>query len=205
MIEQEYDSKLLEDAVREISRLPGVGRKTALRFALHLLHRPEAESDALGQSIITLRRDVRYCTLCHNICDDEECKICANPMRDHALVCVVESIAEVAAIERTGRYSGVYHVLGGLISPIDGIGPADLEIQSLLSRASGGDVREVILALSPTMEGDTTAYYIYRRLHDLNAAVAITRPARGLAIGNEIEYTDELTLARSLDERRPIE
>lgn len=207
-MEQEFQSSLLEGAVTELSRLPGVGRKTALRLALYLLRRDEREAVALGQSIIDLRKGIKYCRCCHNISETDLCPICADPSRDRATVCVVENVKDVLSVERTARFKGLYHVLGGLISPIDGVGPDALEIQSLVTRVtdSANDIREVILALSPTMEGDTTGFYIYRRLADARAAgLTVTRLARGLAVGNELEYTDELTLGRSIVDRRPFD
>lgn len=195
MIEQEFASPLLEGAVTELSRLPGIGRKTALRLALHILRRDETAAVSLGQSIINMRQGIRYCSVCHNICDSEVCPICASPQRDSATVCVVENVKDVMIFESTGQYSGLYHVLGGLISPVDGIGPDQLEISSLVERVKSRGVREVILALSATMEGDTTNYYIYRRL--METGVKVTQLAR-VAVGNEIEYTDEITLGRSL-------
>lgn len=201
-MEQEFSSPVLENAVTELSRLPGVGRKTALRLALHLLRREEREVTALGESLIRLRRDICYCKRCHNICESELCAICASPRRDSRTVCVVENVKDVMSIENTGQYNGVYHVLGGLISPIDGIGPDSLEINSLIERVAQGDVDEVILALSSTMEGDTTNFYIYRRLG--NMPVKLTQLARGMSVGNEIEYTDEITLGRSLLNRIPF-
>lgn len=202
---QEFSSSLLEKAVTELSRLPGVGRKTALRLALYMLRRDPAEAIALGQSIIDLRRGITYCSVCHNISETATCAICADPGRDRYTVCVVENVKDVVCIERTGSFKGLYHVLGGLISPIDGIGPADIEIQSLLDRAASGDIREIILALSPTMEGDTTGFYINRRLKELVNKPEVSRLARGVAVGNELEYTDELTLGRSIVERRPFD
>ena len=205
-MEIEFASSLLESAVTELSRLPGVGRKTALRLALHLLRREPGEAIALGQSIIDLRRGIRYCKSCHNISETDLCPICSDSSRDASTVCVVENVKDVLMIERTRQFSGLYHVLGGLISPVDGIGPDSLEIASLLSRASAGGIREIILALSPTMEGDTTNFYIYRRLQAANVpGLTVTRPARGLALGNDLEYTDELTLGRSIIDRRPFE
>lgn len=190
----------------ELSRLPGVGRKTALRLALYLLRRDVGEAEALGQSIIDLRRGIKYCRVCHNISETDECPICTDARRDASTVCVVENVREVLSVERTGSFNGLYHVLGGVISPIDGIGPERLEISSLVDRVSSQNVKEVILALSPTMEGDTTAYYIYRRLSDLEKpGLTVTRLARGVAVGNELEYTDELTLGRSILDRRPFE
>lgn len=193
---------MLEDAVTELSRLPGIGRKTALRLALYLLRRDEKEATALGEAIIRLRRDICYCRVCHNISEQELCPICASPSRDQRTVCVVENVKDVMSIENTGQFRGVYHVLGGLISPIDGVGPDMLEINSLVDRVRGGEVDEVILALSATMEGDTTNFYIYRRLAD--SGVRLTQLARGMSVGNEIEYTDEVTLGRSLLNRVPF-
>jgi recombination protein RecR len=199
----EYSSTLLDNAVTELSRLPGIGRKTALRLALHMLRRDEREATALGQAIINMRLGVRYCSMCHNISETELCPICASPMRDKRTVCVVENVRDVMSIERTGQYEGVYHVLGGLISPIDGIGPDMLEIDSLVERIARDNVDEVILALSATMEGDTTNFYIFRKLESLpqDKHIKITRLARGVSVGNEIEYTDEVTLGRSLLDR----
>ncbi|MDE6394326.1 MAG: recombination mediator RecR [Duncaniella sp.] len=196
-MQQEFASRLLEEAVTELSRLPGIGRKTALRLALHLLRADEQVGVALGESIINMRRGVRYCTVCHNISETDVCPICADARRDRSTVCVVENVKDVMSFENTGQYSGVYHVLGGIIAPMDGIGPEALEIDSLVERVASGDVREVILALSATMEGETTNYYIYRRLAPYTD-VKITQLARGVSVGNEIEYTDEITLGRSL-------
>lgn len=196
---QEFDSQLLENAVNEISRLPGIGRKTALRLALHLLREDIETSVSLGQSIIDLRKGINYCRVCHNISETEVCPICANPIRDNSTVCVVENVKDVMIFERTGSYSGLYHVLGGIISPIDGIGPDQLEIDSLVKRVESGNINEVILALSATIEGDTTDYYIFKRLE--HTGVKITQLARGVSVGNEIEYTDEITLGRSLQNR----
>ena len=207
-MEQEFQSTLLETAVTELSRLPGVGRKTALRLALYLLRRDEREATSLGQAIIDLRRGIRYCRVCHNISESDICPICADSSRDVSTVCVVENVKDVLSVERTTRFHGLYHVLGGLISPIDGIGPDSLEIDSLVSRAADpdGGVREVILALSTTMEGDTTAYYINRKLRAaVGSGLEVTRLARGVAVGGELDYTDELTLGRSIDDRRPFD
>ena len=201
-MEQEFSSRVLEDAVTELSRLPGIGRKTALRLALYLLRRDEKDATALGEAIIRLRHDICYCHICHNISEQELCPICASPSRDRRTVCVVENVKDVMSIENTGQFRGVYHVLGGLISPIDGVGPDMLEINSLVDRVRGGEVDEVILALSATMEGDTTNFYIYRRLAD--TGVRLTQLARGMSVGNEIEYTDEVTLGRSLLNRVPF-
>lgn len=198
----QYASTLLENAVTEISRLPGIGRKTALRLALHLLRRDSREATALGQAIIDLRTKVCYCRQCHNISESEVCELCASPRRDRSLVCVVENVRDVMSVEATGQFNGLYHVLGGLISPVDGISPDMLAIDSLVERVATGEVSEVILALSATMEGDTTNYYLSRRLAAW-PQVRLTRLARGMSVGNEIEYTDEITLGRSLLERVP--
>lgn len=197
---QEFESRLLENCVTEISRLPGIGRKTALRLALHLLRQEPATAMSLGNAIIEMRKGITYCKECHNISQTELCPICANGRRDHSTVCVVESVKDVIILENTGQYSGVYHVLGGVISPIDGVTPDMLEIDSLVERVGRGGINEVILALGATMEGDTTGYYIYRRLAPCTD-LKITQLARGVALGNEIEYTDELTLGRSLKNR----
>ncbi len=199
---QEFSSTLLENAVTELSRLPGVGRKTALRLALHLLRRDVSEGVALGQAIIDLRRGIKYCRVCHNISQTDLCPVCADPLRDSSTICVVENVKDVMAIENTRQFKGLYHVLGGLISPVDGIGPEMLEIDSLEARARDGAVKEIIIALSPTMDGETTGYYIYRRLRE--ADVEISQLARGVSVGNEIEYTDEITLGRSLVNRTPF-
>lgn len=201
-MQQEFASTLLESAVTELSRLPGIGRKTALRLALHLLRQDEATGVALGEAIINMRRGIRYCRECHNISETDICPVCANEARDHSLICVVESIRDVMVIENTRQFDGVYHVLGGVISPVDGIGPDSLEIDSLVDRVRRGGIREVILALSATMEGETTNFYIFRRLAGTD--VAITQLARGVSVGNEIEYTDEVTLGRSLINRTPF-
>lgn len=197
-----YSSQLLEKAVTEINRLPGIGSKTALRLALHLLRQDEGKVDALANSIVKMRREVRYCNTCYNICDDECCEICRNPLRDKSIVCVVENIQDVMAIENTMQYRGLYHVLGGVISPMDGIGPSDLQIESLVERVRQGGVAEVILALSPTMEGDTTNYYIFRKLEE--TGVRVTVIARGVAQNDELQYTDEVTLGRALAGRIPF-
>lgn len=197
-----YSSQLLEKAVTEINRLPGIGSKTALRLALHLLRQDEGKVDALANSIVKMRREVRYCNTCYNICDGECCEICSNPLRDKSIVCVVENIQDVMAVENTMQYRGLYHVLGGVISPMDGIGPSDLQIESLVERVRQGGVSEVILALSPTMEGDTTNYYIFRKLED--TGVKVTVIARGVAQNDELQYTDEVTLGRALAGRIPF-
>lgn len=198
----EFASNLLENAVNELSRLPGVGRKTALRLALHILRRDIGEGVALGQAIIDLRRGIKYCRLCHNISETELCQVCADAGRDTSVICVVENVKDVMSFENTRQFTGLYHVLGGLVSPVDGIGPDMLEIDSLVARVAAGGIKEVIIALSPTMDGETTAYYIYRRLRDCD--VNISQLARGVAVGNEIEYTDEITLGRSLLNRTPF-
>ena len=198
----EFPSKLIENAVGELSRLPGIGRKTALRLALHLLKAEMDTTATLAEALAKMRFEITYCKTCHSISDAEECGICANKLRDHSLVCVVSDVRDVIAIENTGQYKGVYHVLGGVISPIEGIGPSDLHVDSLVERASGEDseVREVILAISPTMEGDTTAFYLSRRLRDL-PNVHISTIARGIPMGGELEYADEITLGRSIVDR----
>lgn len=198
-MEQEFASILLESAVMELSRLPGVGRKTALRLALHILRQDESVGVALGEAIINMRRGVKYCSECHNISETEVCPICSSPARDKSIVCVVESVKDVMIFENTRQYRGLYHVLGGVISPMDGIGPDQLQIASLVERVKSGEINEVILALSATMEGETTNFYIYRQLGTL--PVKITQLARGVSVGNEIEYTDEITLGRSLINR----
>jgi len=195
-----FPSKLIENAVNEISRLPGIGKKTALRLALHLLKQRETVSESLANSILTLRRDVKYCQVCHNISDAEICSICTGMKRDKSLICVVEDIPDVLAIENTSQYNGLYHVLGGVISPIQGIGPDELKIESLISRIlvapSDEKVEEVILALSTTMEGDTTSFYITRKLKTMG--IKVSTIARGIPVGGELEYTDEVTLGRSI-------
>ena len=204
MIQQTYPSQLLEKAVGEFSKLPGIGRKTALRLVLHLLRQETEEVDRLAEALSVMKHEVRYCSLCHNISDSETCPICGDPRRDHTTVCVVENVQDVMAIENTQQYRGVYHVLGGVISPMDGIGPADLEIDSLVGRVAEGGVNEVIFALSPTMEGDTTNFYIFRKLAPYGD-VKITMIARGVSVGNELEYTDEVTLGRSILNRTIFE
>lgn len=194
-----YPSHLLESAVNEFASLPGIGRKTALRLALHMLRRDPEYTERFTSALLSLRRDIRYCRLCHNISDDELCPICTNPSRDHSVVCVVENVKEIMAIENTGQFRGVYHVLGGIISPMEGIGPADLEIDSLVARVAEGGIQEVLLALSTTMEGDTTNFFIYRKLSAY--PVKVTVIARGVSIGDEIEYADEVTLGRSIINR----
>jgi recombination protein RecR len=193
---QQFPSALLENSVNEFAKLTGIGRKSALRLVLHLLKQSEEEVDQFGNSLIRLLKEIRYCKICHNISDTEVCQICSNPARDAQTVCVVENIKDVMAIENTQQYRGLYHVLGGIISPMDGIGPNDLEIESLVKRVEAEQIKEVILALSTTMEGDTTNFYIFRKLSP--AGVRITTIARGIAIGDELEYADEVTLGRSI-------
>jgi len=203
MLQQQYPSQLLEKAVSEFSRLPGIGRKTALRLVLWMLRQDNADVDKFAEAVSRLKHEVRYCSVCHNISDSDVCPICADPRRDVSTVCVVENIQDVMAIENTQQYRGLYHVLGGIISPMDGIGPSDLEIESLVERVKSGDLNEVILALSPTMEGDTTNFYLYRKLAPTGVKVSVI--ARGIAVGNELEYTDEVTLGRSIMNRTLFE
>ena len=202
MIQQQYPSQLLEKAVAEFAKLPGVGRKTALRLVLWLLRQEDEEAELFAEAVRRLKQEVKYCKTCHNISDTDLCPICADPKRDSSLVCVVENIQDVMAIENTQQYHGLYHVLGGVISPMDGLGPSDIEIDSLVSRVAEGQVKEVILALSPTMEGDTTNFYIFRKLAGYEVKVSVI--ARGVSVGNELEYTDEVTLGRSIMNRTPF-
>lgn len=201
-METQLNSGLLEKAVAELAKLPGVGRKTALRLALHLLRKEPSEARALGESIIEMRDKITYCRHCHNISEEETCPICGDSRRDRKTVCVVENVKDVITIEATNQHKGLYHVLGSLISPLDGIAPSDLEIDSLVERVREENIEEVILALSPTIEGDTTNFYIFRKLNGL--PVKVTMLARGLSVGNELEYTDELTLGRSIINRIPF-
>ena len=201
-MEQQYPSTLLEKAVQELSKLPGIGRKTALRLALHLLRRDVEEVDAFADALVHLKHDVRYCSVCHNISDDDVCPICSDHRRDRSVICVVENIQDVMAVENTQQFNGLYHVLGGIISPMDGIGPSDIEIDSLVSRIEQGGINEVILALSSTMEGDTTNFYISRRLSHTGVRISVI--ARGISVGDELEYTDEVTLGRSILNRTPL-
>ena len=204
-----YPSILLSDAVEQVASLPGIGRKTALRLVLHLLRQPNKDVEAFTGAISKLKEEVKYCRVCHIISDQEVCPICQSHSRDKHTVCVVENVQDVMSIENTGQYNGLYHVLGGIISPMDGVGPADIEIDSLVERVKNDEIHEVILALPTTMEGDTTNFYIYRRLQNLNKgdnasspdSLKISQIARGIAIGNEIEYTDEITLGRSIVNR----
>ncbi len=198
-----FSSKLLEDAVDHLSSLPGIGRKTALRLALHLLRQPSNDVKLFASSIVTLKEEIKYCKECNNISDTDVCSICSNPRRDDSVICVVESIKDVMSIEATNQYKGRYFVLGGIISPMDGIGPADLNIDGLVEKVSLGTIKEVVLALSATMEGDTTNFYIYKKLSRLN--VEVTTLARGVAFGDNLEYTDELTLGRAIVNRTRFE
>ncbi len=203
-MEQEFASTLLENAVTSFASLPGIGRKTALRLVLYLLKQNEKDVYAFSEALIRLRSEIQYCSVCHNISESHVCPICSSPSRDKSIICVVENVKDVMSIENTQQHHGLYHVLGGLISPMDGIGPRDIEIDSLVARVDAGDINEVILALSPTMEGDTTNFYIYRRLAPYTD-LKITTLARGLSVGNEIEYTDSLTLGRSILNRLPFQ
>ena len=200
---QQYPSQLLERAVEAFSQLPGVGHKTALRLVLHLLRQSTEDVDSFADAVIRVKHDVKYCKVCHNISDNEVCSICSDPRRDASVVCVVENIHDVMAIENTQQFHGLYHVLGGIISPMDGIGPHDLEIESLVERVEEGTVKEIILALASTMEGDTTNFYISRKLKDTGVKLSVI--ARGISVGDELEYTDEVTLGRSILNRTPLE
>lgn len=203
MIQQQYPSQLLEKAVEAFATLPGIGRKTALRLVLFLLRQEPSEVERFANALTTMRQEIHHCHVCHNISDTDLCPICADQGRDHTTVCVVENIRDVMAIENTGQYKGVYHVLGGIISPMEDMGPGDLEIQSLISRVSEGGINEVILALSPTMEGDTTNFYISRKLAPYDVRLSVI--ARGISVGDELEYADEVTLGRSILNRTPFE
>lgn len=198
----QYSSSLLEKAVSEFAKLPGIGRKTAMRLVLHLLRQDTLTVENFGNAIITLKHNVKYCKVCHNISDTETCRICDNPGRDSSIVCVVESIRDVMAVEATQQFQGLYHVLGGVISPMDGVGPGDLQIESLIQRVASGVIKEVILALSTTMEGETTNFYIYRKLEKLPVKLSVI--ARGISVGDELEYADEVTLGRSIVNRIPF-
>ena len=202
-MQQQYPSRLLERSVQEFAKLPGIGRKTALRLVLHLLRQPAEDVELFTEAVAMMKREVKFCRVCHNISDEEICPICSDQRRDASTICVVENIQDVMAIENTQQFHGLYHVLGGVISPMDGIGPGDLEIDSLVQRVAEGDIKEVILALSPTMEGDTTNFYIFRKLSSFDVRLSII--ARGIAVGNELEYTDEVTLGRSILNRTPFE
>ena len=202
-MEQVLPSRILQTAVEQLSLLPGVGRKTALRYALNLLRSDEEQVQEFTESISALKRDLKFCSMCHNISDTDMCPICSDQRRDRSTICVVSDIQDVMALENTQQYKGLYHVLGGVISPLDGVGPADLEIDSLVERVAAGVISEVILAISPTMEGDTTCFYIYRKLAPYD--VKVTLLARGVAVGEDLEYTDEVTLGRSLLNRTPFD
>jgi recombination protein RecR len=198
-----FPSRLLENAVNEFAKLPGIGRKSALRLVLHLLKQDVQDVEIFGNSLIQLRSEIKHCKICHNISDTDVCSICANPTRNPALICVVENIKDVMSVENTHQFNGLYHVLGGIISPMDGIGPSDLEIESLVNRVNEGIAEEVILALSTTMEGDTTNFFIFKKLKNTN--IKISTLARGVSIGDELEYTDEVTLGRSIVNRMSFE
>jgi recombination protein RecR len=198
-----YPSRLFEQAVSEFSRLPGIGRKTAVRMVLHLLREPTIVAETFGNAVIRLRNEIRYCSICNNITENEVCSICDSSRGKSGQICVVEDLRDVIAIENTGQYNGLYHVLGGVISPMDGIGPADLNIEMLLKRAADSSCNEIILALPATVEGDTTGFYLFRKLKDFHANISVI--ARGISFGEELEYTDELTLGRSILNRRPYE
>jgi len=199
----DFSSKLLENAVYEMSQLPGIGKRTALRLVLHLLKQPDQRTESLATSLLDLKEKIQFCSNCHNISDTELCEICANTKRDSSLVCVVEDIRDVMAIENTGQFRGTYHVLGGKISPMEGVGPQDLTINSLVTKVKKGEIKELIFALSSTMEGDTTNFYIYKQISGLG--VSTSTIARGIAVGDELEYADEVTLGRSILNRVPFE
>ena len=201
-MEKQYPSRLLEKAVSEFSRLPGIGRKTSLRLVLHMLRQTNEDVDGFVSAISHLKKEVKYCKVCHNISDTDVCPICSDPRRDASTVCVVENIQDVMAIENTQQYHGLYHVLGGIISPMDGVGPADIEIDSLINRVAEGHVEEIIFALSSTMEGDTTNFFISRKLADFPVKLSVI--VRGISVGDELEYTDEVTLGRSILNRTPF-
>lgn len=196
-----FSSKLIEEAVNTFASLPGVGKKTALRLVLHLVGQETEVSESFADAIVKMRKGIKDCKLCHNISDQEVCEVCSDKRRDHSLVCVVESIRDVMAIEDTGQFRGVYHVLGGVISPIEGVGPSDIMIHSLVERVAGGEIKELIMAISPTIEGDTTIFFVSKKLE--NSSVKITTIARGISFGGELEYADELTLGRSIVSRIP--
>ncbi|MGA9637275.1 recombination mediator RecR [Flavobacterium sp.] len=199
----EFSSKLIEKAVNEIAQLPGIGKRSALRLVLHLLKQPKEQTDFLSKALVNMRADIKYCISCHNISDNEICEICSNVNRNHQIICVVEDIRDVMAIEGTGQFRGVYHVLGGKISPIEGVGPSQLKISSLVEKVKTGSVTEIIFALSSTMEGDTTNFFIYKQIAD--TTVIMSTIARGIAVGDELEYADEVTLGRSILHRVPFE
>lgn len=199
----EFSSKLLEKAVNEMSQLPGIGKRTALRLMLHLLKQPKEQTQYLSQALTTMREEIKFCVNCHNISDDEICEICSNTNRNHTIICVVEDVRDVMAIENTNQFKGIYHVLGGKISPIDGVGPSQLNIATLVQKAKSGTIAEIIFALSSTMEGDTTNFYVYKQIKDLE--IKTSTIARGISVGDELEYADEVTLGRSILQRVPFE
>jgi len=202
-MEGNYSSVLLKNIVSEFTRLPGIGQKSALRLALHLLKQPPEVAVALGESIIKLRSEIKYCTVCNNISDSEICEICSNPKRDHSTLCVVEDIRDMLAIENTSQFKGIYHILGGIISPVEGIGPSDLSITPLVEKVGAGDFKEIIMALPATVEGDTTNFYLYKMLKQFDVNISII--ARGIPVGDELDYTDEITLGRSILMRQPYQ
>lgn len=202
-MEGNYSSVLLKNAVSELTRLPGIGQKTALRLALHLLKQKPEVAATLGDSIIKLRSEIKYCTICNNISDRDICDICSNPRRDHTTLCIVEDIRDMLAIENTGQYKGLYHILGGIISPVEGIGPSDLSIEPVVAKVASGDYKEVIMALPATVEGDTTNFYLYKILRQYEVNISVI--ARGIPVGDELDYTDEITLGRSILMRQPYQ
>lgn len=202
-MEGNYSSVLLKNVVGEFTRLPGIGQKTALRLALHLLKQSPEVAAALGESIMKLRSEIKYCTVCNNISDREICDVCSNPRRDHTTLCIVEDIRDMLAIENTGQFKGVYHILGGIISPVEGIGPSDLSIAPIVAKVGTGDFREIIMALPATVEGDTTNFYLYKMLKQFDVNISII--ARGIPVGDELDYTDEITLGRSILMRQPYQ
>lgn len=202
-VSMEFSSKLIEKAVNEMSQLPGIGKRTALRLVLHMLKQPKEQVTFLSQALLSMREEIKYCNSCHNISDSETCEICANKNRNHQIICIVEDIRDVMAIENTGQFRGIYHVLGGKISPIDGVGPSQLNISSLVKKVKLGQVSEIIFALSSTMEGDTTNFYIYKQIAE--SSIIVSTIARGISVGDELEYADEVTLGRSILQRVPFE
>ena len=202
-VSMEFSSKLIEKAVNEMSQLPGIGKRTALRLVLHMLKQPKEQVTFLSQALLSMREEIKYCNSCHNISDSETCEICANKNRNHQIICIVEDIRDVMAIENTGQFRGIYHVLGGKISPIDGVGPSQLNISSLVEKVKLGQVSEIIFALSSTMEGDTTNFYIYKQIAE--SSIIVSTIARGISVGDELEYADEVTLGRSILQRVPFE
>jgi recombination protein RecR len=202
-VSMEFSSKLIEKAVNEMSQLPGIGKRTALRLVLHMLKQPKEQVTFLSQALLSMREEIKYCNSCHNISDSETCEICANKNRNHHIICIVEDIRDVMAIENTGQFRGIYHVLGGKISPIDGVGPSQLNISSLVEKVKLGQVSEIIFALSSTMEGDTTNFYIYKQIAE--SSIIVSTIARGISVGDELEYADEVTLGRSILQRVPFE